>query len=166
MCIRDSYSLIRGNLCLRTATTSWTTESLQPAYPCRDGDLNPRPSHQRELVHSLACTTTAAWTRKRMLIVFFRNVALAAATNFIRKQSLNPKLCFGSIKDQGFMRIPINNSKTLCEWRGSKRNGKSTSNLSWINLRCITSLPPQKPISTSTIFSALFFALSLSINFT
>ena len=39
-----------------------TTESLQPTYPCRDGDLNPQPSHQRELVHALACMTTATWT--------------------------------------------------------------------------------------------------------
>ena len=61
--IKTHHPLIRGNLCLRTATTSRTTESLQPTYPCRDGDLNPRPSHQRELVHALACTTTATWTK-------------------------------------------------------------------------------------------------------
>jgi len=60
--IQTHHPLIRGNLCLRTATTSRTTKSLQPTYPCRDGDLNPRPSHQRELVHALACTTTATWT--------------------------------------------------------------------------------------------------------
>ena len=46
--IQTHHPLIRGNLCLRTATTSWATESLQPAYPCHDGDLNPQPSHQRE----------------------------------------------------------------------------------------------------------------------
>ena len=41
--IQTHYPLIRGNLCLRTATTSWTTESLQPTYPCCDGDSNPQP---------------------------------------------------------------------------------------------------------------------------
>ena len=50
--IQTHYPLIRGNLCLRTATSSWTTESLQLAYPCHDGDLNPRPSHQREFPSS------------------------------------------------------------------------------------------------------------------
>ena len=29
---------------------------------CHDGDLNPQPPLQRELVHVLACTTTATWT--------------------------------------------------------------------------------------------------------
>ena len=48
--IRTHHPLIRGNLCLHTATTSWATESLQPTYPCSDGDLNPRTSHQRELI--------------------------------------------------------------------------------------------------------------------
>ena len=53
--IQTHHPLIRGNLCLRTATTSRMTKSLQP-------------THQRELVHALACTTTATWT---LFIILF-----------------------------------------------------------------------------------------------
>ena len=75
--IQPHHPLIRGNLCLRTATTNRTTESLQPTYPCRDGDLNPRPSHQRKLVHALACTTTATWTN------FFKAACMLRICAFI-----------------------------------------------------------------------------------
>ena len=43
--------LIRGKQCIHTATM---TERLHLTYPCRYGDLNPRPSHKRESAHTLS----------------------------------------------------------------------------------------------------------------